>query len=83
MDTHNALYPWPSRSQLEREYEAAHRQLDRERYLGKFEGIWRDIELSIIALEVLSEFDSGAREAANMLRDALTDAKHTVEAGAW
>lgn len=82
MDTHDANFPWPSRSQLQREYEAAHRQLDRERYLGKFEGLWHDIDLAIIGLEVLAECDSSAREAANILKDALADARGTVEAGA-
>ena len=82
MDTGNPLYPFPSRAQAQREAEAAHRQLDRERYLGKFEGLWHDIDLAIIGLEVLGEYDSAAREAANILKDALADARGTVEAGA-
>lgn len=82
MDTGNPLYPWPTRAQQQRESEAAHRQLDRERYLGKFEGLWHDIDLAIIGLEVLGEYNSAAKEAANMLRDALTDARHTVESNA-
>ena len=82
MDTGNPLYPFPSRAQAQREAEAAHRQLDRERYLGKFEGLWHDIDLAIIGLEVLGEYDSAAREAANILKDALADARATVEAGA-
>lgn len=82
MDTTNGNFPYPSRQQLQREAEAAHRQLDRERYLGKFEGLWHDIDLAIIGLEVLGEYNSAAKEAANMLRDALTDARHTVESSA-
>lgn len=82
MDTHNANYPYPTLAQRQRESEAAHRQLDRERYLGKFEGLWHDIDLAIIGLEVLGEYNSAAKEAANMLRDALTDARNTVESSA-
>lgn len=82
MDTHNANYPYPTLAQRQREAEAAHRQLDRERYLGKFEGLWHDIDLAIIGLEVLAEYDSSAREAANILKDALADARGVIEASA-
>lgn len=51
----------------------------RDRYLGKFSGVWMDIELALIALDVLAQFDSAAREAHNRLSDALADSRHTVE----
>ncbi len=82
MDTHNANYPYPTLAQRQREAEAAHRQLDRERYLGKFEGLWHDIDLAIIGLEVIGEYDSAAKQAAKNLRETLEEAQWLVESNA-
>jgi hypothetical protein len=82
MDTTNGNFPWVSRAQLQREHEQACRQLDRERYIAKFEDLFGDIDMAIIGLEVLAEYDSAAREAANALKDALADARSIIEASA-
>lgn len=81
-DRGNANHPSPSRAQLDREHDAAQRQADQQRYLAKFKPIFEDIARSIAALEVLAEYDSAARDAANGLKDALHDARWTVESNA-
>lgn len=81
-DRSHPNHPGASRDQQWRERDQEHRRLDKERYLSKFEGLFMDVESAIAGLEVLGEFDSAAKEAANALSDALSDARSIVEAGA-
>ena len=76
------LDPYPSLDQLWKERERERRAESAARYIAKFKPMFDAIQVEIWRLEVFATYDSTAREAANILIDALHDARSTINGSA-
>lgn len=72
----------PTKDALSLERDREDREAAAERYMAKFRPLFDAIEREIAGLRVLGLYDTAAVEAANILADALADARATVNANA-
>lgn len=76
------LDPYPSLDQLWKERDRERRAESAARYIAKFKPMFDAIQREIACLEQIALYDSAAREAANILIDALHDARSTINGSA-